>query len=83
VRIMGRRSKQQYLLAIWDRYQRAGRRYKCKILDEFIAVCGYTRKYANGLLGRKPGRRRKKPGPPRRDDPAVVDPLKALWLYSE
>jgi hypothetical protein len=80
---MGRNSKQQYLLAIWDRYQRAGRRYKSKILDEFCAVCGYTRKYAIGLLGHKPGRRRKKPGPARRYDPAVAEPLKAIWLYSE
>jgi hypothetical protein len=80
---MGRTSKQQYLLAIWDRYQRAGRRYKSKILDEFCAVCGYTRKYAIGLLGRKPGRRRKKPGPRRRYDRAVAEPLKAIWLYSE
>ena len=56
---MGRKSKQEYLLAIWDRYQRVGRRFKSKILDEFCAVCGYSRKYAIGLLGRKPGQRRK------------------------
>ena len=80
---MGRRSKHEYLRAIWDRYQRAGRRYKSKILDEFCAVCGYSRKYAIGLLGRKPGRRRKKPGPPRRYDGRVFEPLKALWLASE
>jgi len=80
---MGRRSKHEYLRAIWDRYQRAGRRYKSKILDEFCAVCGYSRKYAIGLLARKPGRRRKKPGPPRRYDVRVFDPLKALWLATE
>jgi len=80
---MGRKSKQQYLLAIWDRYQRAGRRYKSKIPDEFCAVCGYRRKYAIGLLGHKPSRRRKKPGPRRRYDPAVAEPLKAIWLYAE
>ena len=80
---MGRRSKNEYLRAIWDRYQRAGRRYKSKILDEFCAVCGYSRKYAIGLLGRKPGRRRKKPGPPRRYDARVFEPLKALWLATE
>jgi hypothetical protein len=80
---MGRNSKQQYLWAIWDRYQRAGRRYKSKILDEFCAVCGYTRKYAIGLLRRKPGCRRKKPGPPRRYDARVFEPLKARWLASE
>jgi len=52
-------------------------------LDEFCAVCGYSRKYAISLLGRKPGRRRKKPGPPRRYDARVFEPLKALWLASE
>ncbi len=80
---MGRNSKSEYLRAIWDRYQRAGRRYKTKILDEFCAVCGYTRKYAIGLLRRKPGRRRKKPGPARRYDVRVFEPLKALWLACE
>ena len=80
---MGRQSKNEYLRAIWDRYQRAGRRYKSKILDEFCAVCRYTRKYAIGLLGRKPGRRRKRSGPLRRYDVRVFEPLKALWLVSE
>ena len=41
---MGRKSKQEYLLAIWGRYQRVGRRFKSKILDEFCEVCGYSRK---------------------------------------
>ena len=80
---MGRQSKNEYLRAIWDRYQRAGRRYKSKILDEFCAVCDYTRKYAIGLLRRQPGRRRKKPGPVRRYDARVFAPLKALWVYAE
>jgi hypothetical protein len=51
---MGRKSKQEYLLAIWGRYQRVGRRFKSKILDEFCEVCGYSRKYAIGLLKREP-----------------------------
>ena len=80
---MGRNSKSEYLRAIWDRYQRAGRRYKSKILDEFCAVCGYSRKYAIGLLGRQPGGRRKKPGPARRYDGRVFKPLKVIWLATE
>jgi hypothetical protein len=80
---MGQKSKKEYLLAIWDRYQRVGRRFKSKILDEFCAVCGYSRKYAIGLLGRKPGRRRKKPGPRRQYDGQVLEPLKTIWLASE
>jgi hypothetical protein len=76
-------SKREYLLAIWDRYQRVGRRFKSKILDEFCAVCGYTRKYAIGLLQHQPRRRRKKPGPPRQYGPLVLAPLKVLWLACE
>jgi hypothetical protein len=78
-----RKSKREYLLAIWDRYQRVGRRFKSKILDEFCAVCGYTRKYAIGLLKRKPRQRSKKPGPPRQYDGSVLAPLKVIWLACE
>ncbi len=80
---MGGKSKKEYLLAIWDRYQRVGRRFKTKILDEFCAVCGYARKYAIGLLSRKPRQRRKPPGPRRRYDAEVLEPLKFIWLKSE
>jgi len=37
---MGTTSKKEYLLAIWDRYQRVGRRFKTKILDEFVRCVG-------------------------------------------
>ena len=80
---MSRNSKSEYLLAIWERYQRAGRQFKSKILDEFWEVCGYARKYAIALLSRKPRKRQKKPGPKRKYDEAVLAPLKALWLLSE
>jgi hypothetical protein len=80
---MSRNSKSEYLLAIWERYQRAGRQFKSKILDEFCEVCGYARKYAIALLSRKPRARQKKPGPKRRYDEAVLAPLKAIWLLSE
>jgi hypothetical protein len=80
---MGRKSKQEYLLAIWGRYQRVGRRFKSKILDEFCEVCGYSRKYAIGLLKRKPGQRRRRPGPARRYDAQVLEPLKFIWRQAE
>ena len=80
---MGTTSKKEYLLAIWGRYQRVGRQFKTKILDEFCLVCGYGRKYAIRLLGRRPGPRRRRPGPQRRYDAAVLAPLKALWLVAE
>jgi hypothetical protein len=65
------------------RYQRAGRRFKSKILDEFCAVCGYARKYAISLLSRKPSRRRRRPGPKPRYDAQVLASLKTIWLASE
>src|SRR5215467_2021995 len=80
---MGGKSKQEYLLAIWARYQRVGRRFKSKILDEFCCVCGYSRKYALGLLRRKPVQRTRKPGPRPKYDAQVLEPLKAIWLASE
>jgi hypothetical protein len=80
---MSQTSRKEYLLAIWGRYQRAGRRFKSKILDEFCQVCGYGRKYAIQLLNRKPKARQKKPGPRRKYDAAVLEPLKALWLLSQ
>jgi hypothetical protein len=76
-------SKREYLLAIWERYQRVGRRFKSKILDEFCAVCGYTRKYAIDLLSHKRRRRRRKPGPRRRYDGEVLEPLKVIWQAAE
>lgn len=80
---MGAKSKKEYLLAIWQRYQRVGRPFKSKILDEFCAVCGYARKYAIGLLNRKPRQKRKPPGPRRRYGPEVLEPLKFIWLQSD
>jgi hypothetical protein len=73
-------SKKEYLEAIRDRYQRAGRRHKTKILDEFCEVCGYHRKYAIELLNRKRNRPKRRPGPKRTYDDAVVAVLKDLWL---
>jgi len=38
---MGRREKRAYLMRIRDRYHKATRADKGKILDEFRAVCDY------------------------------------------
>lgn len=80
---MSRKSKREYLLAIWERYQRAGKRFKGKILDEFCEVCGYSRKYAVLLLNRKPRVRQRRPGPKAKYDAAVLEVLKAIWLLAE
>lgn len=61
---MSQELKKEYLIAIRERYQKSSRVRKSVILDEFVTVCGYSRKYAirilNGLaeprLGRPRGR---------------------------
>ena len=80
---MSYNSKHEYLLAIWERYQRVGRQFKSKILDEFCAICSYSRKYAISLLTRKPRLRFKRSGPKRHYDVDVLAPLKDIWLLSE
>jgi hypothetical protein len=60
---MSHRTKSEYRAAIWGRYQRVGRRFGTRILDEFYAICGYARKYALRLLNRPLS------GPPRRAGP--------------
>lgn len=80
---MSHLSKREYLAAIWGRYQRVGRRYRSRILDEFCAVCGYARKYAIRLLRRPLSGRRRRAGPKVRYGAAVVKVLKEIWKYSE
>jgi len=77
--------KTQYLGRIYDRYQRAGRQHKGKILDEFCAVCGYHRKAALRLLNGPVARAAKRrPGPkPVYDRQKLLGPLKTIWLSSE
>ena len=50
---MSEMSRKEYLERIRGRYERGGRVHKGVILDEFCKVCGYERKYAIKLLGRK------------------------------
>ncbi len=80
---MSHRSKYEFLAAIWGRYQRVGRRFKSKILDEFCAACGYARKYALRLLNRPlPGPRRRAGRKPRYRG-EVVKVLREIWRQSE
>jgi hypothetical protein len=80
---MSHTSKRDYLAAIWGRYQRVGRRFKSKILDEFCVVCGYCRKSAIRLLSRSlPGPRRRS-GPEVRYGPEVRKVLQEIWKQSE
>jgi hypothetical protein len=51
---MGRKSKWEYLKAIYQRYHQAEKTLRGQILDEFCQVCGYHRKYAIRLLNGPP-----------------------------
>jgi hypothetical protein len=78
--MMSLASKRELLLAVAPRYFAAGRREKSRIVDEFVAVTGYHRKYALALLKhphvktRKPKRHRKV-----RYGPAVGRALRTCW----
>ena len=78
-------AKRESLARLHGRYQRAGRPYRSRLLDEFCATCGYHRKAALRLLNRPlPSAPPKRPGPKRTSDPATVRPvLKAVWLASD
>lgn len=82
---MGKHERRAYLEAIRGRYRKANRVGKARILDEFCAVCGYHRKYAIRLLGRKrpvspPRRAGRKP---RYDHPQLLEALRRIWLASD
>ncbi len=66
VRQVSPTAKREYLEGIRPRYQRAGKREKGLILDEFCEVCGYDRKHAIRLLKRITELKRKRSG--RRED---------------
>ena len=78
---MSRKSKWEYLKAIYLRYQKAARSERKQILDEFSATCGYHRKHAIRLLnGPLPEKQpRAKGRRPRVYDPGLLRILSAIW----
>jgi hypothetical protein len=82
---MGKHERRAYLEAIRGRYRKASRAGKTRILDEFCAVCGYHRKYAIRLLGRKkPASTPRRAGrKPRYGHPQLMDALRRIWLASD
>lgn len=83
---MSQKSIEQYTWKLRERYGRmSGRQARGKLLDEYIEVTGFERKYAIKVLG---GKRRKGAGRSRRgrkpifnESSAIV--LKELWLAME
>lgn len=75
-------SVKEYVVAIRDRYRRANKEEKGKILDEFVKVTDYHRKAAIRLLCRPStpaGRHRGRPA----EYNAVLEPLRAIWEASD
>ncbi len=82
---MGINGKREYLQAILERYHKGTKKHKCKILDEFCAVCEYNRKYAIQLLnGRQTKRHRLRKqlrGRPKKyTDPILLTVLQQIWI---
>lgn len=82
---MSPKSKKEYLKAVAARYQKASRKQKSQILDEFCATCGYNRKYATWRLGTFKIQRRKtkraEPGPkPKYRQPEFLNVLRQIWI---
>jgi len=82
---MGINGKREYLQAILERYHKATKKQKRKILDEFCAVCEYNRKYAiqllNGRRTRSHRLRKQHRGRPKKyADPNLVIVLRRIWI---
>jgi hypothetical protein len=84
---METQERRAYLEAIRTRYWRSNKAGKSSILNEFCAVCGYSRKYALRLLSAKFKRRKNmacKPGPlSHYDTPELVEALRTIWMASD
>lgn len=77
-------SKHELAAALQGRYGRAGRTDKGRILDEYVAATGYTRKRAVRLLRHgPPAPRVGHGGRPRRYSAVVIGALRVAWEASE
>jgi len=81
---MSNKSKREYLKKVIERYFKADREEKKRILDEFCANCGYNRKYAIRLLNqqRKTQTKSKRRGPKVIYDGLVTNVLHIIWKTS-
>ena len=78
-------SKREYLAKMRWRYAHTrGRRYKSRLIEELVAVCGYSRKHAIKLLNRRGAPRvlkRSGPKPTYQEEVQVV--LQRIWFESD
>ena len=76
---MSYQARKEYLIAILERYQKAKRIEKTLILNEFVQVCGYHRKYAILLLRGKRQLPGAKKGPQPKYGEDVANHIRLLW----
>jgi hypothetical protein len=76
---MDARACRQYAEEMRKRYARASRGERTRLLDEFVAMTGYHRKYAIALLGGEPVPRRRPPGRRSRVTAEAVAGLVKIW----
>lgn len=77
---MSKKSRDEYVLAIQERYLQGSRVEKTRILDEVVATTGYHRKHAIRVLRRAvPEYRREKRGRKRVYTGDVVSALAQIW----
>lgn len=81
------RQRQAVTATLLHRYQKANKKHKSQILDEFIETTGYNRSYARRILGskKKVGRKKKHRYTPRKRkyDAMVFYPLKQIWIAAD
>jgi len=82
---MNMSSRTEYLEKMRARYGRAqGRKYKTRLIEEVVALCGYGRKHVIKLLrARAVPRHLNCTGPEPRYGAEVVTVLERLWLASD
>ena len=77
---VGPQAIREYLGRMRERYERAARTAKGRLLDEVCEVTGYHRKAVIRLLRREVPRGRRRRGRPVRYDAEVVTALQAIWV---
>jgi len=82
---MNMSSRKEYVEKMRARYGRAqGRKYKTRLIEEVVALCGYERKHVIKLLrARASPRLLTRRGPVPRYGPEVVVVLERLWQASD
>jgi hypothetical protein len=76
---LSQQSKRELVEAVRDRYLRAGRKEKSKILDEFVATTGFHRKHAIRVLRQGYQRGKEHRGRRRTYGGAVISALVEIW----